>query len=585
MSYFSRFSRPARAVALLAFALPAGAVLAQRKPVAKRSALSPAMAPITRAVSAGISGERAFRTVDYVQRYFRLPGNRGFDLAIDTVASLLRVAGYVDEATASPTARLVYRVESRPMRDLAWTPEGASITIVSQAAPLQSWPKNLNMIAINSVSTAPEGVTAAVVDVGAGAEADFAAVDVKGKIVLAEGNARSIFVRAMQKGAAGVLAAQKLPEYNQQSKNITSIQFTGIARDTLTPGWLLFVSRASRDALKSALTRGPVSVHVVVKTLLESRPERTLVAEIRGASVPSERFMYSAHVQEPGANDNATGVGTLAEMARVAAQLVKAGTANPKRTVTFLWGDEIRSTDRFIKEDSVRRTGVKWGMSLDMVGENTAKTGGTFLIEKMPDPSAVWVRGEDKHSEWGGRPLAEKDIRPHWFNDFVRQRCLDRAAQTGWVVKANPFEGGSDHTPFLNAQIPAVLLWHFTDQHYHTDLDRIDMVSATSLGNVGSCALTTGLLLADGSRPVVLAALEELTRAAEKGIATQKALGRDTLSRGGTVETERHIIDAWRDFYLGAIDRIPDIAVGPIEIGVALSASKERVRKAALYGF
>ncbi|QJR36954.1 M28 family peptidase [Gemmatimonas groenlandica] len=585
MSYFPRFTRPARAVALLALSLPAGAAVAQGKPVAKPSAPSPAMAPITRAVSAAISGDRALRTVDYVQRYFRLPGNRGFDLAIDTVASLLRVAGYVDEASASPTARLVYRIESRPMRDLAWTPEGASITIVGQPAPLQSWPKNLNMIAINSVSTAPDGVTAAVVDVGAGAEADFAAVDVKGKIVLAEGNARSIFVRAMQKGAVGVLAAQKLPEYNQQSKNVTSIQFTGIARDTLTPGWLLFVSRASRDALKSAITRGPVSVHVVVKTLLESRPERTLVAEIRGASVPSERFMYSAHVQEPGANDNATGVGTLAEMARVAAQLVKAGTANPKRTVTFLWGDEIRSTDRYIKEDSVRRIGVKWGMSLDMVGENTAKTGGTFLIEKMPDPSAVWVRGEDKHSEWGGRPLAEKDIRAHWFNDFVRQRCLDRAAQTGWVVKANPFEGGSDHTPFLNAQIPAVLLWHFTDQHYHTDLDRIDMVSAASLGNVGSCALTTGLLLADGSRPVVLAALEELTRAAEKELATQKALGRDTLSRGGTVETEHHIIDAWRDFYLGAIDRIPDIAVGPMELGAALSAAKDRVRKAALYGF
>ena len=313
--------------------------------------------------------------------------------------------------------------------------------------------------------------------------------------------------------------------------------------------------------------------------------ERTLVAEIRGASKPAERFVYSAHVQEPGANDNATGVGTLAEMARVAAQMVKAGTADPQRTVTFLWGDEIRSTDRYIKEDSTRRTGVKWGMSLDMVGENTAKTGGTFLIEKMPDPSAVWVRGEDKHSEWGGRPLAEKDIRPHWFNDFVRQRCLDRAAQTGWVVKANPFEGGSDHTPFLNAQIPAVLLWHFTDQHYHTDLDRIDMVSAASLGNVGSCALTTGLLLADGSRPVVLAALEELTRAAEKELTVQKALGRDTLSRGGNAESERHIIDVWRDFYLGAIDRIPDIAVGPIDLASAIGAAKERVRKAALYGF
>jgi hypothetical protein len=590
MRYSPRFSRPAVTVvpfivALLAGSLPATGAVAQGTPATKPRTLSPAMAPITRAVSGAISGDRAFRTVDFVQRYFRLPGNRGFDLAIDTVAALLRVAGYVDEATAPTSARLVYRIESRPMRDLAWTPEGASITIVGQSAPLQTWPQNLNMIAINSVSTAPEGVTAPVIDVGAGAEADFAAVDVKGKIVLAEGNARSIFVRAMQKGAAGVLAAQKLPEYNQQAKNVTSIQFTGIARDTLTPGWLLFVSRASRDALKSALARGSVSVHVTVRTLFETRPERTLVAEIRGVSKPTERFVYSAHVQEPGANDNATGVGTLAEMARVAAQMVKAGTANPQRTVTFLWGDEIRSTDRYLKEDSTRRTGVKWGMSLDMVGENTAKTGGTFLIEKMPDPSAVWVRGEDKHSEWGGRPLAEKDIRPHWFNEFVRQRCLDRAAQTGWVVKANPFEGGSDHTPFLNAQIPAVLLWHFTDQHYHTDLDRIDMVSAASLGNVGACALTTGLLLADGSRPVVLAALEELTRAAEKELATQKALGRDTLSRGGNADTERHIIDVWRDFYLGAIDRIPDIAVGPIDLGVALSAAKERVSKAALYGF
>ncbi|MCO4098465.1 hypothetical protein [Gemmatimonas sp.] len=50
---------------------------------------------------------------------------------------------------------------------------------------------------------------------------------------------------------------------------------------------------------------------------------------------------------------------------------------------------------------SLRRAGVKWGLSLDMVGENTALTGGTFLIEKMLDPSAVWVRGEDQHSEWG----------------------------------------------------------------------------------------------------------------------------------------------------------------------------------------
>lgn len=568
--------------AVVLCALPAG-LSAQARPATP--APTPALAPITRAVSGAISGDRAFRTVDYVQRFFRLPGNRGFDLAIDTVAALLRAAGYVDEAGAPSSARLVYRIESRPMRDLAWTPEGASLALTDaagrNATPLQSWPANFNMIAINSASTPAEGITAPIVDVGTGTEAEFAAVDVKGRIVFVEGNARAVFPRAMQRGAIGVLATQKLPAYNQQSKHVDAIQFSSVPRDSLGAGWLLFVSSASRDAIRRAMARGPASARVMVRTQFERRPERTLVAEIRGASRAHERFMYSAHVQEPGANDNASGVGTLAEMARVAAIMVNAGTANPQRTLTFLWGDEIRSTDRFINEDSVRRTGIKWGMSLDMVGENTAKTGGTFLIEKMPDPSAVWVRGEDRHSEWGGRPLAEKDIRPHWFNDFVRQRCLDRAATTGWVVKANPFEGGSDHTPFLNAQIPGVLLWHFTDQYYHTDLDRIAMVSATTLGHVGACALSTGLLLVEGSRAIALGALDELTRAAERELRTQQALGRDTLARGGNPATERHIIDVWRDYYLGAIDRIPEIVVGPVDLTTALAAARQRVTAAA----
>jgi aminopeptidase YwaD len=541
----------------------------------------PAFVPVTQAVHRDIDGQRAFRMVEYVQRFFRLPGNHGFDAAIDSVASLLRAAGYVPEDSAPPSARLVYRIESRPMRDPAWTPLDAAITLAGHTTPLQQFATNMNMIAINSVSTPEGGVTAPIVDVGAGTEADFARQSVRGRIVLTNGNVRVVQQRAMQQGAAGVLATQQLPAYLQQDKNRRAIQFTGIARDSINPGWLLFVSRASHDSLAAAMRAGPVTATVRISTLLERRPERTLIAEIRGAARPTERFVYSAHVQEPGANDNASGVGALAEMARVAANLVQRGIAAPQRSLTFLWGDEIRSTDRYIKEDSVRRTGIRWGMSLDMVGENTATTGGTFLIEKMPDPSAVWVRGEDQHTEWGGRPLAEKDIRAHWFNDFVRQRCLDRARATGWVVKANPFEGGSDHTPFLNANIPAVLLWHFTDQFYHTDLDRIEQVSATTLGNVGACALTTGLLLADGSRAVTLAALDELTRVAEQTLRTQAALSRDTLARGGSAAHEQHILDTWRDYYLAALDRIPDIASAPFDITQPLNAAKRRLREAS----
>ncbi|MEP6590519.1 MAG: M28 family peptidase [Gemmatimonadota bacterium] len=532
-------------------------------------------------VARELSGERALRTVAFVEQFFRLPGNRGFDASIDTVARLLEQAGYVAEGHATSADRLSYRIESRPMRGPAWSPLDASVTLVGSSAPLLQWKTNHNMIAINSWSTVPGGITAEVVDVGAATEADFTRLNVAGRIVFGLANARTLYARAMAHGAQGVLATQQLARYKRPEVNRTAIEFSAVGLDSLHRGWAIFLSTAARESLVRALAAGPVRAHVVVNTLLEERPERTLVAEIRGSTLPTERFVYSAHVQEPGANDNASGVGLLAEMARTAAVMVRNGTADPARTVTMLWGNEISSTARFLSEDSTRRTGVKWGMSLDMVGENTALTGGTFLIEKMKDPSAVWVRGEELHTEWGGSPVKPGEIWAYWLNDFVKQRCLDRAATTGWVVKANPFEGGSDHTPFLTAKIPAVLMWHFTDQYYHTDRDRLEMVSPATLANVGNCALTTGLLLAGGRVETARAALAELVGVAEQRLGVEARLSREALAgRGGDPARERLILQTWQDYYVGALAKIPEIAPSGTDLGAEIAAGQARIRAA-----
>lgn len=540
-----------------------------------------AFAPITSAVAAEISGERAHRTVAGIERWFRLPGNVGFDAAIDSVVGVLRAAGYREEAGASPSDRLVYRVEERPMRGPAWTPEAARLSIEGSAAPLLDFETNRNMIAINSWPTPAGGVTAEVVDVGDGSEAAFARTEVRGRIVTGTANARVLYLRAMQNGALGVLAPQRLPAYNRPEVNRTAIQFTGIAYDSVFRGFAIHLSVDAAARLAEAMKRGPVRATVEVRTRFDVRPERTLVAELRGNSLPDERFVYSAHVQEPGANDNASGVGTLAEMARAASALLREGKIDPARTMTFLWGDEITSTRRYIVEDSVRQRGIRWGMSLDMVGENTELTGGTFLIEKMPDPSAVWVRGEDQHSEWGGRPLGVDRIWAHWLNDFTRQRCLDRARTTGWVVRANPFEGGSDHTPFLSARIPAVLFWHFTDQFYHTDRDRIENVSPVTLGNVANCALTSGLLLTAASADIAREAIDELAAVAERELATQAGLSAAAVAAGGKVEDERTVLATWRDYFLGALDATPEIGPAAGDYSAAIAAAKGRVTAAA----
>ena len=89
--------------------------------------------------------------------------------------------------------------------------------------------------------------------------------------------------------------------------------------------------------------------------------------------------------------------------------------------------------------------------ALDMTGEDTARTGGTFLIEKQADPSAVWPRPSDPHSEWGSSNVAAASLEGSLLNDLHLAVCRRRARDTGWIVRTNPYEGGSDHTVFANA--------------------------------------------------------------------------------------------------------------------------------------
>ncbi len=568
---------------------------------------NPAFSVITTPIDKILSGDRAFATVSYVSQFYRDPGSRGFDASLDTVAKLLTMAGYVLESAATPKDRLTYRVESRPINHLVWSPLTASITLAGHKVPLEQWSTNHNMLPSNSWSTPDAGIDAEIVNVGGGTDAELDKANVKGKIIYMEpaaggrggggggggGRGRgagggSIQSRAAAKGAIGVLTGQILPAYNEQEKNRAAINFTSVPFDSVARIPTIFVSLLARDTLNAALAKGPVMAHVLVKTVFETRPERTIVAEIHGAVAPAERFVFSAHVQEPGANDNATGVGLQAEMARTAAMMFKAKQIDPARTITMLWGVEIQQTQRYIAENPERAKGIKWGMSLDMVGENTALTKGTFLIEKMPDPSAVFVRGEDEHTEWdrNGKPMAMDKIWPYWYNDFVKQRCMDRSAATGgtWVVKANPFEGGSDHTPFLNAKIPGVLMWHFTDQNYHDDLDRIEMVSKTTLQNVGNCALSVALILTSGNNSYARAAVAEYAGIAEGRLDREAALSRAALAGapGDTaLTTQRLIITTWRDYFVNALAKFPEMTLPAIDLAPETAAAQDRVKKKA----
>lgn len=508
--------------------------------------------------------DNPYQTVAFVEQRWRIAGNTGFNESIWQVEKILQQAGYQKEVSGEADAPLTYRIESRKMKQPTWEPIDGSLSLAGEAEPLLQFSSNRNMLAINSASTIAGGVTAEVVDVGRGRAQDFADKDLKGKIVFAEGGIAGLYTKAIRAGAIGVLS-YAMPAYTQPEKHRNSIQFQGIPflnPDQLeTQKWGVVLSYRAKEKLKARLAQGQTLATVHIKTSIYQAEELTLIANARGTSKPDERFVFSAHVQEPGANDNASGVGTLAEMARVTARLVRDKKFAPQRTITFLWGDEIRSTDRYIRENPQRAQGIKWGLSLDMVGEDTAKTGGSFLIEKMPDPSAIWTRGNDKHSEWGGTVLKESDMVPNYFTDFLINRCRQQGQDNGWVVNTNPYEGGSDHTPFLNAKIPGLLMWHFTDVFYHTDADRLDMVSKTSMQNVGISALAAAFTLSSADEHSSIYLVQELLENATSRLETEFSLSKKAIAAGAKEKDEQHIIEVWADWYQKAFDKMQDIPV------------------------
>jgi hypothetical protein len=472
----------------------------------------------------------AMDAVKMMAPLWRLAGNPAYDQSIDYIAERLA------------QARVPHRVESYANAGHGWEHVRGTLSLVGDSTPVLSREQDRVALCINSFSTVPGGVVLRVVDVGAGTAADFEKHDVKGALVVGDAGVGPLWTRAVrERGAAGVVSTD-LARYTRPESTPEVLQWGSIPYDEARRSFAFKATPRAAMRLRRALSAGPVEVKVDIETTFHRGANRTLIAEIPGTSRADEHVVLVAHVQEPGANDNASGAGTLLAAA-IAMQrgISERAIPPPQRTITLLWLDEIRGSEQWIKQDAARVTRVVAMMSLDMTGQDTAKTGGTFLIEKMPDPAAVYERPSDPHSEWGAGDVDKAWVRGHFLNDLHLAVALRRARDTGWVVRTNPYEGGSDHTVFTRAGVPALLNWHFTDRYYHTNLDTIDKTSPATMGHVATTVATSSLFIASADATDA-GGLATLIDAAERArFATER-----------TNAASEEILAAWRTWYAEA---------------------------------
>ena len=499
-------------------------------------ALPPAVEGIYQAMAMRVDAEVAMATVRMMAPLWRLAGNPAFEQSQQFMFERLAAAG------------MTPRFERFANSGAGWEQRAGTLRLGGPTGEvLLSRETHRVALAINSFSTSAGGASFRLVDAGAGTiAAAYEGKDVTGAVVLASGSIGGAWQQAVRnRGAAGVISTD-VAAYTRPGQTPDVLQWGNIPLDESLRSFGFKATPSVGRRLRDELAKGPVTVHVAADTVFHRGQNRTLAVDIPGRSKVSERVMLVAHVQEPGANDNASGCGTLLAAALAMHDAVRRGlVAAPERTITFLWVDEIRGSQQWIKDHPDEAKQVLAMLSLDMTGEDTAQTGGTFLIEKGPDPSAIWERPSDPHSEWGAGKVDPASVRGSFLNDLHLAVALRRARETGWVVRTNPYEGGSDHTVFTSAGVPALLNWHFTDRYYHTNLDTIEKTSPAEMQHVAIAVATTALYLSSAGAGEVQPMTRLMATAREARLATEK-----------TNHATPQILAAWRKWYVEAITSV-----------------------------
>ncbi len=503
-------------------------------------------------VFGAFQAERAMELARFADGFYREPGNDGFEAVLARIRRDLAAAGYGE---ADGFALETFEHDARSP---AWTPLSAHLLLLGEHEDrtLLAFAGREDAARTMLPHNAPS--TTGALSVAVTGDPRVPAAELEGELVFSLDAARSgAFVvlesppssedlaRAKEQGALGVFAAG-IEGYNVdptgRERHLDAIQYSSVRYPCPLP--VARISKRVHDELAGAHA---VDAHARVRFIADVRfddvPVRTLVATITGASRPDEAVVVAAHVQEPGACDNASGLAGITEVARALADAIHAGTlARPARSIVFLFGLENSESRWFLETTKLQ---VVAGISADMLGESAAETGATALLERMPDPGAVRPLAPDEHTAWGASPVNRDELAPSGLNVIARCALLDVADAAGtrgtpWTTREHPYEGGSDHSEFLRKGIPAVLFWHFPDFAYHTSLDRMDHVDAAELARSASAVATCALAVAD-AQPADL----------DRYLASLK-LELDVRLAAAAAAKDEELATMWRAWALGA---------------------------------
>jgi aminopeptidase YwaD len=496
--------------------------------------------PITRQISEEISGDAAFAHIRHNSQFHRPRG--GSD-------GLWKVAQYYDEKAREYGLTDVRIIKQAYGTTRPWNAKSGELWIegdqperiastIQTPLHLADWSRSAD-------------VTGELIHIGGATAAELEGKDLAGKIVLTSASI-GVVMRdvVIAKGAAGIVWYPS-PFYEGHGVDGSGFNMPDQVRWLSVPSgqvegkeptfaFVLSTRQGVELHNRLAAAKTPIRVRARVDAGFTSsqgtEPWQVMVEGfIRGTNPGTQDIVLTGHMQEgmQSANDDASGTGSVLEIARALNRLISEGRIpRPRRSLRFWWATEISSERQYFADNPEAHKRIWVNVNQDMVGANQSldimrKQGITrvpasrfhFLNDVAESVIEYMVAGNtfELSQAQAGFPMYPK---PHFSRLGTRQRYN---AEMIW------FHNNTDHMTFNEAPIgvPAITFTNMPDRFIHSSHDDLETVDRTQLGrNATSVALIAyAMASADASRAPVIAAETSGRGAARMGSNLRLALG------------------------------------------------------------
>lgn len=237
--------------------------------------------------------------------------------------------------------------------------------------------------------------------------------------------------------------------------------------------------------------------------IVDGKPVRNIQAEIKGKSLPDEIIVIGAHydtvVGSPGADDNASGVAGVLEMARLLAR------ARPERTVRFVlfvceeqphFTTHEMGSRQYAKRCRSLNENIVAMFAIEMIGYYSDRADS----QKYPSPFQFLYPRRGNFIGFIGNTRSKNLL----LRSIEIFRSETKFPSQG-IVAPEWTPGGiwrSDHGSFWEYGYPGIMITdsaEFRNPYYHSDMDTPDKIDYDSSGRVVTGLASTVTRLADSS--------------------------------------------------------------------------------------